>query len=108
MERENDIYRKGHFDYVLFVSKTANADEDAEALKRHDIDFYGPDRLKTFIGSEETHYLRNQKHKYHNFRVCKINDNAKVELLFEFDFPLLSEIEQHIFFSQDLETMLEI
>ena len=41
MDRESDIYRKGHFDYVLLVNKKPN-DGD---LRMQDLNFYGKERL---------------------------------------------------------------
>ena len=108
LEREKDVYRKGHFDYVLLYKRKPNKTEND--LREQDLNFYGHTRLKNYIdGENDSNFLMNQHHKFHRFRICRIISPEEVRIEYEFDFPVLEGTQQHIFFSQpDFKTLLEI
>ena len=73
---------------MLLYKKKPSKLSEKEKLNE-DIKFFGDRRLKNFFGEEDSHYLRNQNHTYHRFKICKIIDWDEIKTECEFDFPLL-------------------
>ena len=83
---------------MLYNVKTENMNDKA---------FYG-DRLCEHFFSNNSNYLCNLKKSYHQYKLVNITSPRTIETCLKFIFPKIHGIEQHIFFSEGLDKLLEI
>jgi len=64
--------------------------------------------MKIHFTGEEATYFNQLKKSFHNCKVVSIEDDLSVKVHFDFIFPRYHARKQHLFFSQDLNRLLEI